>query len=343
MTGLTTWNELLSQPDTWQRLIERLDRGPGVPAVSLEDYDEVIALGSGTSYYLALAAADHIRRRCSIDARAVPSCEVMLDAWETRPAPQRRRRRLALAISRSGESSELLAAIKALQAAGVFVLGISCVAESALLARADEAFLIDEGREDGLVMLRSFTSMLIALQHLFGTEDDRAALRALPDAGRQALTHNEEVRALVKRRAFNRFVFLGSGSSYPLALEASLKGQEMSISTSEAYHSLEYRHGPKATADCDTIVTIFTLSDAELGKSLARDVKALGATVLVVGAGAELYAGIADLVIPAAHDADPGRVAPVDLLPLQVLAFETAMRRGKNPDAPVNLSKVVIL
>ena len=339
MTGQTTWNELISQPNAWRQLLSRLDAGKGRPSVAFADYDEVVAIGSGTSYYLALSIADFLRRR-GIDARAIPSCEVVLDAWEIRPDSARRR--LAIAISRSGESSELLMAVEALQGAGVSVLGVSCTAKSSLVACADERFLVDEGHEDGLVMLRSFTGMLIALQHLFGTDADRVALRSLPSAGDVALTSANAVRALVRSRPFDRFVFLGSGPSYPIALEASLKVQEMSNATSEAYHSLEYRHGPKATAGANTLVSLFALEDDALGRSLVRDIMSLGATVLVVGSKAQAYAEVADLVIAAASESDPGLAASVDLLPLQVLAYENAMRRGRNPDAPVNLSKVVL-
>ena len=107
MNGQTTWNELVSQPGAWTRLIARLDAGSDVPAVSLDAYDEVVMLGSGTSYYLALAAADWVRRRHAIPTRAVPSCEVMLDAHETRCPPGRKR--LAIAISRLHSSVKLAA------------------------------------------------------------------------------------------------------------------------------------------------------------------------------------------------------------------------------------------
>jgi glucosamine--fructose-6-phosphate aminotransferase (isomerizing) len=342
MTGQITWSELISQPDAWQRLLVRLDAGQDVPAVSLDAFDEVLMLGSGTSYYLALAAADWIGRRHPIAVRAAPSCEIMLDLHQAKLAPGRKR--LVIAISRSGESSELILAIKALQSCDTVVLGVSCCAGSSLLQMADQPFLIDEGFEDGLVMLRSFTSMLLALQYQFGSAEDRAGLRTLAAAGRDVLaSHAGPLRALAQRLAFDRFVYLASGANYPLALEASLKAQEMAIVTSEAYHSLEYRHGPKATADGKTLLSLFALRDAGLGLSLARDMKALGVTLLVVGPGAEDYAAVADLVVAAPAGLDDGQASLLSLMPLQILAYETAMRCGKNPDAPEQLSKVVIL
>ena len=342
MTGQITWSELVSQPDAWESLLARLDAGRDVPSISLAGFDEVVALGSGTSYYLALAVADWVSRRHDIAVRAVPSCEIALDAHQAKLMPGRKR--LVIAISRSGESSELLLAIEALRSADTVVLGVSCAAGSSLLRMADQQFLIAEGFEDGLVMLRSFTSMLLALQYRFGSADDRAALRTLPAAGRALLAEQtERLRAMARRHPFDRFVYLASGSSYPIALEASLKTQEMSISTSEAYHSLEYRHGPKATADRNTLLTLFALPDTALGLPLARDMKALDVTLLVVGPNADDYADIADLIVPAPAGLDDGQASLLSLMPLQIVAFETAMRRGKNPDAPEKLSKVVIL
>jgi glucosamine--fructose-6-phosphate aminotransferase (isomerizing) len=342
MTGKTTWAELVSQPDAWDALLARLDAGEGIPEVDVAEYDEILLLGSGTSYYLALAAADWIARRHALPVRAAPSCEVILDPHQAALVPGRRR--LAIAISRSGESSELILALDTLKDAGTTVFGVGCVVTSTLMRQADLVHHVQEGQEDGLVMLRSFTSMLLALQHLFGTPADRAALRALPAAARAILDHDgDELKKLARLRPFDRFVYLASGPSYPIALEAGLKVQEMSISTAEAYHSLEYRHGPKATADRNTFLTIFALSDLGRGLALARDMKALGVTLLVVGPGADQYGGIADMVIPAPLDMDEGHASVTSLLPLQILAFETAMRKGKNPDAPENLSKVVIL
>lgn len=341
MTGTITWAELISQPDAWQSLLDRLALPGELPDISLADYDEVVLVGSGTSYYLAMAAADWLRRRSAIAIRAVPSCEVMLDPLEV--APNGHKRRLAIGFSRSGESSELVLAIKAMKLAGFTVLAVGCSEGSSLLKLGHTIFHIREGYEDGLVMLRSFTGMLIAVQYLFGDEDDRAALRQLPTLGRDLLKDSKEaLQALANKQDFDRFVFLASGANYPIGVEASLKIQEMSISTSEAYHSLEYRHGPKATADAETLVCLISLSDTGHGVALARDLKALGVTLLVTGPGAADYAEIADLALPTGLGMTDGQASALTLMPMQMIAFETAMRRGQDPDAPVNLAKVVL-
>lgn len=339
MTGAITWAELISQPVAWSALIGRLQSGALTMPVDPKSCDEVLLLGSGTSYYLARAVADWMQRR-GFKAQAVASCEVMLDPHITRPSSTRR---LAIGFSRSGQSSELLLANRILQQAGFQTLGISCTAGSDLLTQSDHALLISEGHEDGLVMLRSITCMLIAAQWLFGTTDDRTALQALPQAGHAMLAHAPALQALAVQRPFDRFVFLGSGPQHPLTQEAALKIQEMAVATSEAYYSLDYRHGPKACANADTVVTLFTLSDRAQGLALARDIRALGATLIVIGTDAAAYAGHAHLhLTPPGITSDQAAAAAL-LIPVQLFAFATALRRGQNPDAPVNLSKVVVL
>lgn len=343
MIGTITWKELRSQPEAWEQLLTRLGSRASRPDISLNDVDEVLLVGSGSSYYLALAVADWIERRSPIRVRVWPSCEVMLDP-ERVGKGSASRRRLAIAFSRSGESTEALMAVAALKKAGFEILSVSCHADSSVLRMADYRLLVEEGREDGLVMLRSFTGMLIAAQALFGSPADLAALALLPQLGRSILDKYEKpLQSLARSRAFDRFVFLGSGPVYPIALEASLKVQEMACTTSEAYHTLEYRHGPKATATSQTLVTIFGPSDAERGVTLARDMKALGAAVMVVAGDAAPYGPYADLTVSLGTALSSSVSASVALLPAQIVACETAMRVGNDPDAPANLSKVVVL
>ena len=339
MTGDVTWQELNSQPDAWQALIGRLETGALALPVDLAAYDEFLLLGSGTSFYLASAVADWMQRR-GWTARAVASCEVMLDPYPSRASSARR---LAIGFSRSGQSSELLLANDILKAAGFDLLGVSCTAGSSLLKQVDHRLHVPEGHEDGLVMLRSFTSMLLAAQWLFGTEADRVALRVLPQAGRAMLAQVTALRQLANARDYNRFVFLGSGPQHPLTQESALKIQEMAVATSEAYFSLDYRHGPKACADADTVVTLFSLSDRAQGLALARDIRALGATLIVIGTDAAAYAEIAQIALAPSGMGSDEAAAAVLMIPVQLFAFATALRRGRNPDAPVNLSKVVVL
>lgn len=142
---------------------------------------------------------------------------------------------------------------------------------------------------------------------------------------------------------YDRFVFLGSGAQHPLTQEAGLKIQEMAVATSEAYFSLDYRHGPKACANAETMVTLFTFSDRAQGLALARDVRALGAGLIVIGPDAAAYGEHANCTIVPVGMPDAEAAAAAMMVPIQLFAYHTALRRCVDPDLPVNLSRVVVL
>ena len=128
----------------------------------------------------------------------------------------------------------------------------------------------------------------------------------------------------------------------PLALEAALKFQEMAIVTSEAYHSLEYRHGPKSTADRDTLVILLDPEGhSDYGVDLLRDLRSYGVSSLAIGETAQTYRGVADEVVALESGLSEAERWVLTLLPIHLLAFETALRLGQNPDKPRNLSPVV--
>jgi len=339
-----TERELLSQPDAWRSLGLRLEHAQVELPLRLNEFDEVIICGSGSSYYLAIALASAVERMVGVRAIATPSCEVLL-------TPERyltgKRRRAAITVSRSGESSEAVLAQETFKRDGVVTLAVSCDPNSSLAEKSDHHIDVSEGREDGLVMLRSFTSMLIAFQVLVARQAgvDGPVIDKLAATADDVLARRRAPLAeLAAAGKFRRHVFLGSGATYPITSEAALKMQEMAAATTEAYHSLEYRHGPKATAGDDTLVTLFALDDDDhYGPDLLRHLKEYGVTALVIGERPDAFEGIADMVVRlesglAVHDR-----LPLYLLPCQLLALETTLAHGKDPDVPRNLTSVVQL
>ncbi len=343
MNGAVTRRELLSQPERWQSLIRRMETSDGLPRLELEDYDEIILFGSGSSYYLALLLGYLTEMHTLRLVRVLPSCELFLceDRYLT---PYAGRKRLAIGVSRSGESSEALIAADVLARHGVPLLALGCVEESSLLQKAALSLPIPEGQEDGMVMLRSFTAMVLGFQLLLnGAAPSALDLETLPAAGERLLRNSAEpLKRLANRADFRRFVVLGSGLNYPLALEAALKFQEMAIVTSEAYHSLEYRHGPKSTAAPDTLLVLFAPEgEPDYGVSLICDLKEYGVGTLVIGEEVEPYREVADWVVALESGLDERERLILNLLPVHLLAVETALRLGQNPDAPRNLAPVV--
>jgi glutamine---fructose-6-phosphate transaminase (isomerizing) len=341
--GVVTKRELLSQPERWRTLIDRTNERDWLPKLELKDFDDILVFGSGSSYYLAMLVAELIENNTGIRARAVPSCEIFL--CQKRYLNLQDRKGLAIGISRSGESSEAILAAELLKEKGFSLLVIGCYETSSLVANADYHLTVPEGQEDGLAMLRSFTSMLLGFQLFLEKQKPSnvdSKFYKLPINGERLISsYTKSLTTLANKYDFRRFVFLGSGIHFPLTFEAGLKMQEMAIATSEAYHSLEYRHGPKSTAARDTLLTLFALDGDAYGVDLVRDLKEYDVTTLVIGEGVEVYQSVADEIVELESGLNQSDRLILTLLPAQLLAFETSLRLGQNPDVSRNLSQVV--
>jgi glucosamine--fructose-6-phosphate aminotransferase (isomerizing) len=212
----------------------------------------------------------------------------------------------------------------------------------------DHALALPAAQEVSVAQTRSFASMLVACQMLVGALSGDAGLAAriasLPEAGRRLITSQTGLaEKLGGDRSLERFFFLGNGPLYGLAEEAMLKMKEMSLSYSEGYHSLEFRHGPMSMAD-HTALVVGLLSDATAAQECAvlADMGKLGAHTLALTEGD-------------AAAANPNHTVPLNAgltvddrlvlyLPfLQLLAFYRAVAKGLDPDSPRNLVAAVVL
>jgi glucosamine--fructose-6-phosphate aminotransferase (isomerizing) len=199
-------------------------------------------------------------------------------------------------------------------------------------------------------MTRSFTSILLLFESLgakfAGDAQLVSALEGMPERTAAWLAANaDKIRAFGAKRQFADYVFLGQRAHYWLAQEAALKLTEMSSSYAQAYHTLEFRHGPKSIATKDTLIT-FLLSDAaaEEESSLIGELKRLGAATLVVANRAT--PGLqhdSDLLIELGLDEPEYARLAVTSIPAQLLGLAVGLRKGLNPDVPKNLTRAVVL
>jgi glucosamine--fructose-6-phosphate aminotransferase (isomerizing) len=173
-----------------------------------------------------------------------------------------------------------------------------------------------------------------------------SALDGLPEKTATWLAGNaDKIQAFGAKRRFADFVFLGQGAHYWLAQEAALKLTEMSSSYAQAYHTLEFRHGPKAIAGRDTLIA-FLLSDAaaEEESSLARELKKLGVVTLVVANRATpALRRHSDLLIELDSDAPEYARLAMAAIPAQLLGLSVGLAKGLDPDVPKNLTRAVVL
>lgn len=338
--GDHTLTEIMSQPEVWREALAVADAVASAFRRLLADAEQVIVTGCGSTYYLALTAA-RLLRHSGCDALACPASELLLYPAAICPPG---RRYLLLAISRSGTTSETVRAQEEFKAQiGGAAITITCDSGSPLAANADLAIAIDAAQEQSVAQTRSFSSMaLIAQQLAAGSGGQRLReSQRLPALCRELLeSQAERMQTLAQADGRGKFFFLGADALYGIACEAMLKMKEMSLSYSEAYHSLEFRHGPMSMAGADSLVIgLISPSAARPEFQLMSEMAGVGATVLTIGQATGDF--VYTIALPASL---PAWSAPVLHLPaLQLLAYYRALHRGCDPDSPHQLSAVISL
>lgn len=351
--GAHTAAEIASQPECWQASLEHFASSGEAAHIAhaLAPQRRWLFVGCGSSYYLAQTAAACWRAVTGREARAVPASELLLYprlSWDREAPPQ------MVLISRSGATSEVLRVADWLASESQPFLAVTCSSGEALDRRAAFSLRPVAAAEQSTVMTLSFTSMLLALQLLAAEFANDASLRdgllAMP---RRARAFVDQSRAAVEefaaRHEFADHVWLGQGPYYGLACEGALKVQEMSCSYAQSFHTLEFRHGPKAIVAANTLV-LFHLSAAGYGaeRQVLEEVSRLGGTTAVVTARADLATTqTADLLLATGADNRGGKLELADLaprlVPAQWLGLFTARKKGLDADRPRHLSRVVVL
>jgi glucosamine--fructose-6-phosphate aminotransferase (isomerizing) len=309
------------------------------------DYDQVVFIGCGSTHYLSLVAASIYQSLVGVNARALPSSEVLL---HPESCLLEEGHTLLVAISRSGATTETLEAVRvARESFGADVIGITCYEGSPLAVECSPCLVAGAAVESSIAQTRSFSSMLLMSQFLASVAAERDDYW---EEVHEALSLGESTVAQASALAAElgpvdtcrRLVYLGSGPCYGLAREAALKMTEISLSTAEAYHTLEYRHGPKSTLNEGTLI-VGLLPDKGRKQETAvfKEMRGLGARALAMGAGCE--PGDGDYIFQMdSGTSDLSRL--VLYMPLlQLLAYHRGMSKGLDPDRPRNLQAVVRL
>jgi glutamine---fructose-6-phosphate transaminase (isomerizing) len=271
---------------------------------------------------------------------------------------------ITLVISQSGETADTIAAQREAKAKGSKTLAICNVVGSMITREAAGTIYTHAGPEIGVASTKAFTGQLTALyifamylaqvRGVMQPEQARAAmleLTRIPAKLENILTHDEACDELAKRyQKVRDFLFLGRGIHYPIALEGALKLKEISYIHAEGYPAGEMKHGPNALIDENLPVVVIATRDVNDPESMLRyektmsnlkEVKARSGVVIALATeGDEEIKEAADHVlhIPAA----PDELSPIlEIVPLQLLAYHIAVRRGCDVDQPRNLAKSV--
>jgi glutamine---fructose-6-phosphate transaminase (isomerizing) len=351
--------EILEQPESLRnalrgRLLEEEGTvklgGLNISEEDLLKVQRIVITACGTSWHSALIGEYMMEEL----ARIPTEVEYASEFRYRNPIVDERT--LVVGISQSGETADTLAALREAKRRGARTLGIVNVVGSTIAREVDGGIYLHAGPEIGVASTKAFTSQIAALALLTlqmgrlralsilqGREVVRA-LAKLPELVAQVLAKAPLVEQMAERlvRATN-VLYLGRGYNFPVALEGALKLKEISYIHAEGYPAAEMKHGPIALIDDLMPVVFIAPQDAVYQKvvSNVEEVKARGGRVIaIVTEGDTALAKLADhrIEIPETLDL----LTPVlSVLPLQLLAYYIAVRRGCNVDQPRNLAKSV--
>ena len=351
--------EIHEQPRAIADTIEAVIDGGFLPTLFgenaeavLRDIEGVQILACGTSYYAGLTA------RYWIEAIAGLPCSVEIASEYRYRAAYANPKHLVVTISQSGETLDTMEALKYAKSLGhAHTLSICNVPESAIPRASELVCYTRAGAEIGVASTKAFTTQLAALFQLtvvLGklhgnvTPEEEAGyleeLRFLPGSVQHALNLEPQIAVWAERFApKSDALFLGRGLHYPIALEGALKLKEISYIHAEAYPAGELKHGPLALVDADMPVVVIAPNDKllEKVKSNMQEVRARGGELFVFADQDSNFTeseGVHVIRTPR----HTGVLSPVvHTIPVQLLAYHTALARGTDVDKPRNLAKSV--
>jgi glucosamine--fructose-6-phosphate aminotransferase (isomerizing) len=333
-----TLKEIHEQPETVKAALyqepERLTRF----ARALQGASKVYLVGAGTSYHASLLARYWFTRFGRLPVEAVLASEFAHQAVAVDSTSA------VLAVSQSGETADVLQAVRLARDQGASVLSLVNVMGSSLVRDSDLSLQLNCGPEIGVAATKSYTAQLAVLYQLMTFLADANGLQ--PDPGglsravQETLQSEAQVRAVAQRLAnASDLYFIGRGSHFPVALEGALKVKELAYIHAEGLAAGELKHGTLALVEHDTPTVVLNPHDETYTETLsnAEEIKARGGFIVGVS---DVPNQVYDAWVP--FSAAPPPLLPlVEVIPLQLLAYYCAVDRRQNPDYPRNLAKSV--
>ncbi|MCL5032906.1 MAG: SIS domain-containing protein [Thermotogae bacterium] len=298
---------------------------------------EIDFVGCGSSYYLAMGLSFHLNRLSGgkVISKFFSGSEV---AFGLRTLPKSA---ILIGISRSGESSETILALKeAKKQFNVKTGAIVCDSKSELVNIADASATLDFINEESVVMTQSFTSMAflgtLIIRNIFNQGNLKNYMEFVTKISKKTLEDVKNLFEKVKPENYDHFVFLGYDEYFAASMEGVIKVSETSLAPAEAYQTLEYRHGPKSKVDDKTLSIIlandFTKPQEE---KMAKEIEQLGGSVISISKTS--FGTERNLVVLVDDFSDWF----VRVIPLQIIGVRKSLKKGLLPDEPKNLTKVV--
>jgi glucosamine--fructose-6-phosphate aminotransferase (isomerizing) len=350
--------EIFEQPivvaQTLQSFVRPFEGEVALPDMDfpVEEIDRVLIVGCGTASYVGMVGKYWIERFARIPVEVDVASELRYRDPVLLPNT------LGIVVSQSGETADTLAALRHMKANGVTTAGIINVPTSSMAREVDVLLPTHAGPEIGVASTKAFTCQLAVMAALaaklarvrdrLSSDEEKeivAHLQEAPAALNAALNHDEEIAAMAPLIApAHDVLYLGRGPDFPMALEGALKLKEISYIHAEGYAAGEMKHGPIALIDDNVPVIVLAPSGPLFEKTVSnmQEVRARGGKIVLISDSrgiAEAGEGcIATIEMPEVHPL----IAPlVYAVPVQLLAYHTAVLKGTDVDQPRNLAKSV--
>lgn len=297
----------------------------------------IYVTGSGTSYNSALIAKQILSKYAKIKAEPIISSELQFspDIIEENS--------ILIAISQSGESADVLDAVRIAKEANCKIIAIVNLLTSSLAREADVVIGMNCGPEIGVAATKSFTSQLVILYKIvqkLSNDDITINFEKFSESILKILENPKKIQQIAKElKEISDIYILGRGVNYPIAIEAALKLKELTYIHAEGIAGGELKHGPLALMDTNVFVIIINPNDSTYLDMLtsAREIKTRGAKIIGVS---DIESDVYDywIEIPKIDDV----LYPIsEIIPIQLLSYYAALEKDTDPDYPRNLAKSV--
>ena len=339
--------EIHEQPEVLEReLSGRLK--PAIPDLELPaDIDRIVIGACGTALHAGLYAKYAIEELAGIPTDVVAASELRYSAVPFNA------KTLMVAISQSGETADTLESARHAKAKGAHVLAITNTRYSSITREADAVLHMRAGLEVGVAATKTYVAQLVDAAllaiHLGARRGLKAAplladLERLPQLVRDALGHIPEVERIAALYAHEHdFLYIGRRYNLPTAFEGALKMKEISYLHAEGYGGGEMKHGPLALVDDRLTTCAVAVAGSVRDKMISNihEIRARGGKIVAVATEGDAdVAALADHVLPIGRIAEIFSPVPA-VVPLQLIAYHTAVKLGRDVDRPRNLAKSV--
>jgi len=331
-----TLKEIYEQPDVILKAGEKTVGDIEKAAKYIKNAKNIYITGSGTSYNSALIAKQIFSKYVKIKSEPIISSELQFSPEIIEDGS------VLIAISQSGESADVLEAVRIAKRSNCKIISIVNLLTSSLVRKSDITLGMNCGPEIGVAATKSFTAQLTTLYKIVQKLSNNITIDFEKFAGSisKIIENPSKIQKIAKElKNVSDIYILGRGINYPIAIESALKLKELTYIHAEGIAGGELKHGPLALMDSDVFVIIINPNDSTYADTLtsAREIKARGAKIIGIS---DIESDIYDhwIEIPKINEI----LYPIsEIIPIQLLSYYSALEKDTDPDYPRNLAKSV--